>query len=414
MSTELSQYDLIVIGGGAAGIFGAITAAESMFGGGRVLVLEKSSKFLGKVKISGGGRCNVTHDCHDPKELATRYPRGSKSLIGSFHRFGPSDTIEWFASRGVELKVESDGRMFPTTDSSQTVIDCLMQAIDDAGVEHKTGAAVTSVERTDDGFCVELKSGESLSTRNVLVATGGTRSSDGGRIAESLGHTLAPPVPSLFTFHIESPLIDGLQGLSVDPVATAAVGTKLSATGPLLITHWGMSGPAILKLSAWGARELSDQDYQFTLEVNWLPGADAAAVFSGLRQSAGKRSVTGRSPFAAIPKRLWERFTAEAGIAADTTWSRLSKDQASTLVESLHRCRFEVTGKSLNKDEFVTCGGVLLKEVQLKTMESKVTPGLYFAGEVLDVDGITGGFNFQHAWTTGFLAGNAIATRCGY
>ncbi len=410
MKPAKAQYELIIIGGGAAGYFSAINAAERLHPDAKVLILEKSSRVLGKVRISGGGRCNVTHDCHDPKRLATHYPRGAKSLIGSFHRFGAEQTIDWFTKRGVALKVEPDGRMFPTTNNSETVIDCLTQAADRAGVECATSQAVTKLQKSDDGvFVLTLKSGDTLTANKVMLATGGTRAPEGSRMAEALGHTTLPAVPSLFTFHITDPRIFELQGLSVDPVRTEIVGTKLTAEGPLLITHWGMSGPAILKLSAWGARQLSEQDYRFSLRVNWLPHQSSAPTFDQWRDQFGKRSVTTRSPFTTIPKRVWERFVAAAKIAPETTWSQLTRQQRDALIREIEAGEFTVTGKSLNKDEFVTCGGIPLKEVNLKTMESKLCDGLYFAGEILDVDGITGGFNFQHAWTTGYLAGCAIA-----
>ncbi|MFT4548404.1 MAG: putative Rossmann fold flavoprotein, partial [Pseudoalteromonas tetraodonis] len=379
-------WDLITIGGGAAGFFGSITHAEN--GGGKTLILEKTSNLLGKVKISGGGRCNVTHDCHDPKELSTRYPRGSRSLIGPLNRWGVSDTVDWFTAHGVELKTEPDGRMFPTTDSSQTIIDCLSSAAYSAGVKIRTKCGVKSITRGDH-FSVETDSGEILHARHILLATGGTRSIAGARLAQQLGHELEPAVPSLFTFKIRDPRLEGLPGIAVPQTKCKVPGTNLASDGPLLITHWGVSGPGILKLSAWGARELAEADYRFTLEVDWLPGRDASTELKRFRESAGKRQVGARSAFADIPKRLWSRLVACVGIATEQTWARLTKVERSALAEQLNRSQFAVDGKSMNKEEFVTCGGVRLRDIDLKTMESKLCPDLHFAGEVMDVDGIT-------------------------
>jgi len=401
-------WDLITIGGGAAGFFGAITHAE--YGGGSTLILEKTSQVLGKVKISGGGRCNVTHACPDPKELSKSYPRGEKALIGPLHRWGVEDTIGWFESRGVELKTEPDRRMFPTTDRSQTIIDCLTRAAKDVGIEIRTGFGVKSIKcEQGGGFTLETEDGDELHTRSVLLATGGTRLAAGARLAEQLGHRLAPAVPSLFTFKIKDQRLDGLPGISVPEVAVRIEDSGLKSSGPLLITHWGVSGPGILRLSAWGARELAEKNYRFSLIVDWLPGIDVAAGFSDAREGWGKRQVRTKSPFEVIPKRLWEKLVLSCGVPNDQTWARLTKVERNALVQSLNECTFQVDGKSMNKEEFVTCGGVLLEDIDLKTMQSKICPGLYFAGEVMDIDGITGGFNFQNAWTSGHHAGEAIA-----
>lgn len=407
------MYDLITIGGGAAGFFGSITAAEN--GASKVLILEKSPNLLGKVKISGGGRCNVTHHCFDPKELSKFYPRGEKSLIGPLHRWSTKDTVDWFESRGVELKTESDGRMFPTTDSSQTIIDCLLKAAKDSGVDIETSNGVKSIEQVEDAngihFSLQTDRGEELQTRCVLLATGGIRLTAGAKLAEQMQHTLEPAVPSLFTFKIEHPLLTDLPGLSVAETAVSVAQTKLNSQGPLLITHWGVSGPGILRLSAWGARILADKDYHFTLTVNWLPQTNAAESINKLRSEWGKRQLSTRCPFEEIPKRLWARMLEVAQIPNSQTWAQLSKAHAQTLSQLLNNCKLPVTGKSLNKDEFVTAGGVNLKEINLKTMESKITPNLFFAGEVMNVDGITGGFNFQNAWMSGHHAGMTIAER---
>jgi predicted Rossmann fold flavoprotein len=401
--------DLIVVGGGAAGFFSAITCAENS--GKSVLILEKTSQLLQKVKISGGGRCNVTHHCFEPRELSRNYPRGEKALIGPFHRFGAADTVDWFASRGVTLKTETDGRMFPDTDSSQTIIDTLLGAADDAGVSIHTSEGVTSVVKNEDTFELVTDAGNSYTAACVLIATGGTRIAAGAKLAASLGHELQPPTPSLFTFKIKDPRIEGLLGLSVSPAEVSILQSKLSSRGPVLITHWGLSGPGILKISAQGARELAERDYRFDISVNWLPGADPAAVVAEKRLSEGKRQLSGRSPFATIPKRLWLRLLAAAEVPGTTTWSELSKMHATQLLSQLTTSTFAVSGKSTNKDEFVTCGGVSLNEINFQTMESKLVQGLYFAGEVIDVDGVTGGFNFQNAWTNGFHAGSDIAAQ---
>jgi predicted Rossmann fold flavoprotein len=401
--------DLIVVGGGAAGFFSAITCAENSAKS--VLILEKTPQLLQKVKISGGGRCNVTHHCFEPRALSRNYPRGEKALIGPFHRFGAADTVDWFASRGVTLKTEADGRMFPDTDSSQTIIDALLGAADAAGVNIHASEGVISVVKNEDIFELVTDAGNSYTAARVLIATGGTRITAGAKLAASLGHELQPPTPSLFTFKIKDPRIEGLLGLSVSPAEVSIQQSKLTSRGPVLITHWGLSGPGILKISAQGARELAERDYRFDISVNWLPDADPAAVVAEKRVSEGKRQLSGRSPFVSIPKRLWLRLLAAAEISGATTWSQLSKAQAIQLLSELTTSTFAVTGKSTNKDEFVTCGGVALNEINFQTMESKLVQGLYFAGEVIDVDGVTGGFNFQNAWTNGFHAGSAIAAQ---
>lgn len=410
-STTLSSVSgpkVIVVGGGAAGFFAAITAAEA---GASVILLERGPQFLSKVRISGGGRCNVTHSCFDPREFTRRYPRGDKELLGPFHKFQASDTVAWFESRGVELKTESDGRMFPTTDSSQTIVDCLMNAARDAGVELRLNSGVKSVKRSGDGFEVSMDSGEAVGADRVLLATGGCRSVALGEMAVSLGHTLEPPVPSLFTFQIDVPWLHALAGGSVEQADVSVPVVALRERGPLLVTHWGLSGPVILRLSAWGARQLSALDYKFPLVVNWLAQLNPEQLAKELlarRETQGAKLVI-NAPIAPLTARLWEALVLAAGLTRETRWASLSRAQHQRLVQQLAHCEFAVTGKSLNKDEFVTCGGVRLSEVNFKTMESRVCPGLYFAGELLDIDGITGGFNFQAAWTTGWLAGTAMA-----
>lgn len=406
-----NHWDLIVVGGGAAGFFAAITAAESLPGR-RVLILEKTAKVLGKIKISGGGRCNVTHACFDPKELSTYYPRGCKSLIGPLHRWDAADTVTWFEERGVPLKTEPDGRMFPVTDDSQTIIDCLTQAAEDAGVEVRISTGVQTIQHLDSDskhFALTTDHGDNLTSNSILLATGGTRLAAGARLAESLGHTLIPNVPSLFAFNIHDPRIEALPGISVPDAEVRVEGMKLITRGPLLVTHQGLSGPGILKLSAWCARELHACDYQFTIQVNWTPSQDVPATLSNTRQTWGKRHIQSRAPFDHLPKRLWQRLCVAANIPKECTWAQLDKTATQKLTSELTQGHYHVSGKSINKDEFVTCGGVALKDVNLRTMESKITPGLFFAGEILDIDGVTGGFNFQNAWTSGHLAGRAIA-----
>jgi predicted Rossmann fold flavoprotein len=398
-----------VAGGGAAGFFAAIAAAEA---GATVTVLEKTGRCLDKVRISGGGRCNVTHACFEPRELAARYPRGGQALLSPFHKFSAPDTVAWFAARGVKLKTESDGRMFPVTDSSQTIVDCLLSAAEKAGVKLRLNCAVESAVKTaDEKFLLTLSSGEKMTGDKLLLATGGCRAAAAGQLAVSLGHSLVPPVPSLFTFQIESPWLRSLAGISL-AAEVAVPAAKLREHGPLLVTHWGLSGPAILKLSAWGARALHALNYQFPLRVNWLPESNAEKIireFQARRESVGAKLLV-NVPLFPLTARLWEQLVLAAGISREVRWSALTRTQAQALTQQLTRTEFLVTGKSLNKDEFVTCGGVKLAEVNFKTLESKLCPGLFFAGELLDVDGITGGFNFQAAWTTGYIAGNAMAS----
>jgi hypothetical protein len=407
----MSSRRVVVAGGGAAGFFAAITCAQAAPGA-EVTLLEKGPQFLSKVRISGGGRCNVTHACFETRELASYYPRGEQALIGLFHAFQTSDTVEWFQTRGVKLKTERDGRMFPTTDSSQTIIDCLLGEAKAAGVKLVLNRGLESVTKRPEGlFELRLSDGETLDCERLLLATGGCRVPALGQVAVALGHTLEPPVPSLFTFHLETPWVRELAGVSVEAVEAEVPETGLRERGALLLTHWGLSGPVILRLSAWGARELHGFDYQFPLRLNWLPHLSAEALAAELqsrRTSQPSRFVV-NTPIAPLSARLWERLVRAAGIPGDLRWAALSRAGRHQLTQQLLRAEFQVTGKSLNKDEFVTCGGVRLSEVNFKTMESRICPGLYFAGELLDIDGLTGGFNFQAAWTTGWLAGQALA-----
>jgi predicted Rossmann fold flavoprotein len=368
-----------------------------------VIVLEKGPELLAKVRISGGGRCNVTHACFDPRDFCTRYPRGERALIGPMHRFQAKDTVEWFERRGAKLKIEADGRMFPVTDHSGTIIDCLIGAARKAGVKMFTRRGVTAIQKIDIGFQIRTSEGATLQCEQLLLATGGTRTAALGRLAEGLGHSLEPPVPSLFTFHIEAPWVRDLAGVSVPQVEVSVAGTGLRERGPLLFTHWGLSGPAILRLSAWGARELHSMEYKFPLRINWVP------ELTELERKAPSAALVVNSPQGGLPKRLWAALVDLAGVAETERWASLSKAAQHRLFSQLRNSELQVTSKSLNKDEFVTCGGVRLSEVNFKMMESRICPGLYLAGELLDIDGITGGFNFQSAWTTGWLAGQAMA-----
>jgi hypothetical protein len=397
----------MIAGGGAAGFFAAIACAERNPAA-RITICEATAHPLAKVRISGGGRCNVTHACFEPAELVRRYPRGGRELRGSFHRWGPRETVAWFAARAVALKTEADGRMFPVTDNSGTIVDCLQNAAEAAGVTVRTRCGLQAVR---PGFEVEFSTGETVICDRLLLATGGNQAGAGFKIARQFGHTIVPPVPSLFTFHVDDPRLTGLPGVAVENVEVAMPGVKLRESGPLLITHDGLSGPAILKLSAWGARLLHDRDYRFTLVVNWAAPRPPAQTFAGMvqvRAEHPRQQVATWNPFG-LPQRLWTRLAAAAGVAPVSLWTSVSNEALTALTAQLTRGEFAVTGKSLFKEEFVTCGGVRLAEVDFRTMGSRLCPGLYFAGEVLDIDGVTGGFNFQSAWTTGWLAGRAMA-----
>ncbi|WOO43242.1 NAD(P)/FAD-dependent oxidoreductase [Rubellicoccus peritrichatus] len=400
---------IIIVGGGAAGFFAALTC-KAQNPQADVTILEASSRVLTKVGISGGGRCNVTHACYDPIALIEAYPRGQRTLRGPFYAWQPQDTIDWFADRGVTLKTEADGRIFPTTDNSQTIIDCLVNEAEKLDIQTELRSRVSTLHQKDNGFTISA-SGEVHPADQVLVAIGGLKNGTLVESIEALGHTITPLAPSLFTFNIDDARIDGLAGISVPTGTISIPGTKLTNTGPVLITHWGLSGPGILKLSAWGARELAEKDYHFSIRINWTSIENREAIQSKLktlRQDWAKKLVASNPAFD-IPSRLWERLVQAAGISREQRWSHLPKSQERALVDELFCGSFEVTGKSTNKEEFVTCGGVSLKEVNFKTMESRKVPGLYFAGETLDIDGITGGYNLQSAWTTGYLAGMAMA-----
>lgn len=402
----------VVVGGGAAGFFGAIACAEANPSE-SPLLLEKGTQWLSKVRISGGGRCNVTHACFDPAQLVNYYPRGSKALRGPFSRFQPRDTIAWFEARGVVLKTEPDGRMFPTTDSSQTIIDCLHQAAKAAGVLMHCNSGLESIAcRPEGGFALRLAGDRQVDCQRVLIATGSNRMV--WQWLAELGHTVLPAVPSLFTFHVPGSPLQELSGVAMESVEVQLPdlsGEGLTQIGPLLVTHWGFSGPAILRLSAWGARVLHDCDYKTTLRVNWVPKRTAEhvqQVLMNTRAEAAARHV-GNEVLFDIPRKLWKVLVTLAGIDPTQRWSALTNRHLTQLAQRLQQDTYAIDGKATNKDEFVTCGGVSLDEVNFKTMESRKCPGLHFAGEVLDIDGVTGGFNFQSAWTTGYLAGQALA-----
>ncbi|WP_035668503.1 NAD(P)/FAD-dependent oxidoreductase [Flavobacterium sp. 83] len=399
------NFDIIIVGGGAAGFFTAINIVEKNPKL-KVAILERGAEVLQKVRISGGGRCNVTHACFEPNELVKFYPRGEKELRGPFHQFCSGDTIEWFEQHGVELKIEADGRMFPVSNSSQSIIDCFLKATQKLGIAVLTGQSVQSIFKKDTAWKIETQN-ENYLAEKVILATGSNPKV--WEMLQTFGHAVVSPVPSLFTFNIKDSRIKELPGVAAQ-VTVKVKDTKLSSTGPLLITHWGMSGPAILKLSAWGARILHDKNYQFTIFVNWLNDADKEDVekkLKELKQEHAKKSVSKKSPFE-LTNRLWESLVLASGIEVETKWADLSKIQLQNLANQLTNGTFQVNGKSTFKEEFVTAGGIDLKEINFKTMESKLHENLYFAGEIVNIDAITGGFNFQNAWTSGFIVANAI------
>lgn len=400
------DFDILIVGGGAAGFFSAINIVERNPKL-KVAILERGKEVLSKVRVSGGGRCNVTHACFEPNELVKYYPRGEKELRGPFHQFCSGDTIEWFEKHGVELKIEDDGRMFPVSNSSQTIIDCFLTASHKLGITILTGQSVQSIFKKDNCWKIETQTENYLAEKLILATGSNPKIWD---MLHTFGHAIVTPVPSLFTFNIKDPRIKELPGIATQ-VSVKVIGSKLESTGPLLITHWGMSGPAILKLSAWGARILHDKNYQFAIEVNWLNDIEteeAETLLKELKQEHAKKTVTKKSPLE-VQNRLWESLVLASGIGAETKWADLSKIQLHNLASQLTKGIFQVNGKSTFKEEFVTAGGIDLKEINFKTMESKIHPSLYFAGEIVNIDAITGGFNFQNAWTSGFIVANAIA-----
>jgi len=395
-----------VIGGGAAGFFSAISAKHH-HPDAKVTIYEKSDKLLSKVRISGGGRCNVTHHCFKVSDLVKFYPRGEKPLKKAFGIFSTNDTLNWFQKRGVELKTEADGRMFPTTDSSQTIIDCLLKEIQNLGIGIKTKSPISTLREIEKAILLEFKNGESKQVDKVIIATGGSPRPEGFNWLKKLGHDIETPVPSLFTFNMPNENIKELMGVVANPVSVKIMGTKLRSSGPLLITHWGMSGPAILKLSSFGARDLNEMNYKFKALINWTGELSEQEIRDKLKtvaESNAKKRIYNVNPFN-LPSRLWEFLIKKLGIAEDMIWDNMGKKNINRLVQVLTNDEYSVEGKTTFKEEFVTCGGVSLQNVDIKTMESRKSPNIYFAGEVLDIDGVTGGFNFQAAWTTGFIAG---------
>jgi hypothetical protein len=399
------NFDIIIVGGGAAGFFTAINIVEKNPKL-KVAILERGADVLQKVRISGGGRCNVTHAVFEPNELVKYYPRGEKELRGPFHQFCSGDTIAWFEKHGVELKTEDDGRMFPVSNSSQTIIECFLQATQKLGIEVLTGQSVQSIFKKENIWKIETQN-ENYIAEKLILATGSNPKI--WEMLQTYGHAIVSPVPSLFTFNIKDPRIKELPGVAAQ-VTVRVKDTKLTSTGPLLITHWGMSGPAVLKLSAWGARILHDKNYQFTIFVNWLNDVEtneAEKILKDLKQEHAKKAVSKKSHFD-FPNRLWESLVLASGIEPETKWADLSKVQLQNLSSQLTNGTFQVNGKSTFKEEFVTAGGIDLKEINFKTMESKLHENLYFAGEIVNIDAITGGFNFQNAWTSGFILANGI------
>lgn len=407
----MKKWRAIIVGGGPSGFFAAIRCAEAHPDPG-VCVLEGGPRFLSKVRISGGGRCNVTHACFEPRELSGYYPRGGQELLGAFHAFQPRDTVRWFEARGVRLKAEPDGRIFPVTDSSQTVVDCLLRAAEEAGVQSFANRAVRRVARREEGwFAVETADGGVWECERLMLATGGCRGPGAGGLAVSLGHKLETPVPSLFTFEIRTPWLQELAGIPVSDAEVSVQSLGLRERGPLLITHRGLSGPVILRLSAWGARGMHALNYAFPLRINWVPHCSAESLheqLEGLRMRHSAGLIT-NTPFPPLAHRLWQQIVQVSGIVPGMRWAELSGASRHQLVQQLTRTGLQAAAKSLNKEEFVTCGGVRLREVDFKTMQSRKCRGLFLGGELLDIDGLTGGFNFQAAWTTGWLAGKAMA-----
>jgi predicted Rossmann fold flavoprotein len=400
-----SNYDIVIIGGGAAGFFTAINIVENNPSL-KVAILERGKTTLEKVRISGGGRCNVTHACFVPNDIVKFYPRGEKELRGPFHQFCSGDTIEWFERYGIKLKTEEDGRMFPESDSSETIIDCFTKATQDLGIDILISQSVQSIYKTETDFKVQTKTDTFLAEK-VVITTGSNPKM--WEMLESLGHSIVSAVPSLFTFNIKDARLKDLMGLSTF-ASVKVKKSKLEASGPLLITHWGMSGPGILRLSAWGARELFDKNYHFAILVNWLNDTtfeDAIDLLKDIKIENAKKVISKKSPLE-MPNRLWERLVLASGISEETKWADCNKIEINALANQLTAGEFQVNGKSTFKEEFVTAGGIDLKEVNFKTMESKVIPNIYFAGEILNIDAITGGFNFQNAWTGGFIVAKSI------
>lgn len=400
---------LLVVGGGAAGFFCAVNAAR-LNSNLKVVIAEKTGKLLSKVKVSGGGRCNVTHNCETVADLVSKYPRGKNFLKKSFHHFNNNDTVKWFEKRGVKLKTEADGRMFPVTDNSQTIIDCLLKEADKYNVEVLLNTDIQQIKPVSNKFDILSSNNKVSACDYVLIACGGFHKPEHYKWLQDFGHTIEPTVPSLFTFNIPDNDIVKLMGLSVPEATVKVQGTKHNHNGPLLITHWGLSGPAVLKTSAWAARDLAALNYHFKINVKWINNTlnEVNEKFQELRMNNASQKLSSKTLYN-LPQRLWQYFLSVAEINEDKRWADITAKQQNKLAETLTAQQFEVRGKTTFKEEFVTCGGVSLSEIEPQTMQSKKIPNLYFAGEVMDVDGITGGFNFQHAWTSGWIAANGIA-----
>jgi predicted Rossmann fold flavoprotein len=407
----LKRKHIAVIGGGAAGFFTALNIDAGNKAS--ITIFEKSAKLLSKVRVSGGGRCNVTNTLTEPNDLVKNYPRGKKELLGPFHRFSSADTVEWFRSKGVKLKTEDDGRIFPVTDSSETIINCFLELADSKGINIISNAEIKSVVKNAKGFVLETLSG-AHEADFLIIASGGNFSAGLQKSLENFGHHFLPPVPSLFTFNVPSNPVTRLMGVSVPMAHIRIKGTNLEETGPVLITHWGFSGPAILRLSAWGARMLAEKKYEFDFSVSWLHDQtveEISAALNSLREKHIKGKIS--SAHFELPKRLWSYLLEKAGLDPESLWQEISKQKIRKLAETIGNDTYHARGKTTFKEEFVTCGGVELKEIDFKSMESRILPGLYFAGEVMNIDGITGGFNFQSAWTTAWIGGNDISAKLG-
>lgn len=404
-------FDLIVVGGGAAGFFGAIRTTE-LKRGATVLILEKSNKLLSKVKVSGGGRCNVTHNEFDPGLLSHHYPRGEKQLRSAFKSFHVKDTVSWFQEKGIQLKTEPDGRMFPVTNDSQTIINCFLQEAISNKIKIEMGCTVSRILPLTDQFEVTCSNGRTYNGAAILIAMGGNPNQDSYSFVAELGHTIINPIPSLFTFNDPAKKFADLMGLAVVNAEARISTTKYSSRGPILITHWGLSGPAIIRLSAWAAEYLHEKKYQFTVSINWTNHTEDEMrnVLSDQKHKHGKQRVYSNAMFS-IPLRLWQRLCDQAEIEETKIWSELPQRNVNKLIENLIRCSFDIKGKTTFKEEFVTCGGIDLRDIDMQTMESKLISNLFFAGEVINVDGETGGFNFQAAWSTANAAAVAFSKR---
>jgi predicted Rossmann fold flavoprotein len=402
---------IIVIGGGAAGFFGAITCKQ-FNPENEVIILEKTTKILAKVKVSGGGRCNVTHACFENNLLLKNYPRGHKELRKSFQEFSTKDTMAWFQSRGVKLKTEADGRVFPVSDNSESIIDCLVSEAEMLGVKVWQQQGVKSITPLDHGFSIHTDKESSIFADKVLIATGGSPQISGYNWLSKTNHTIVPPAPSLFTFNSPSGDFKDLMGITVPNALVRVAGTSFSQNGSLLITHWGFSGPAVLKLSAWAARDLAEKEYNFNILINWI-GEDFTEVtlrgYLELYRVENAKKIVSSNQLFGLPQRLWKKLCSNADLSEEVRWGEIPKKQYNKLIDNLLNTPFEVKGKTTFKEEFVTAGGIKLSEINLETFESKLHSGLFFAGEVIDVDGVTGGFNFQNAWTSGYLSGRNMA-----